>query len=561
MLKFNPNKYHNYAEITEFLKQAAEEFPDYVSLESIGLSYEKRKIWLVSLTNKKSGDHQDKPSIWVDGNTHASEIAGAEACLFFIYKTLTSLKKNSEIQFLLDKMNFYILPQVSPDGSEFFLNNKYEIRSSPKTHPNQSNAEKLVLQDIDQDGEILLMRKENPAGAFKKSSQLKELLVQRNPFDLPSKKETYYKLFKEGIFENYDGFRQIQETKYGLDFNRHFPAGFRPEGSQKGAGPYPSSSSEIRCFVEAFSSRPRIFAHLALHTYGGLVLRPPANSSEEKFDLQDLFILKMLADEAARVSGYESLSTAKDFKYYSRESETGTADEWSFDHRGVYSFTIEIWDVWKAAGIKVTDHVSRYFNPTEYELTKIFKWAKSKLPLSQFYKPWKKVEHPQLGNVEVGGWKTSFLFRNPPSKFLASETQKVNAIILQMAKVTPLINFKKTEIEKIDEKTKKLILIIENEGFLPTQGSQQAIRMKAINKPSVTVKTNGKLKLISGKKYSEIDHLQGRNNFVPFHSPVSGRSGQNTEEAKFEWILQGEGQVEVIFDYQRGGIIRKTIKI
>ncbi len=561
MLKWNPNKYHNYNEITDFLKQVATEFPEYTTLESIGTTLKKRKIWLLSLTNKNTGGHADKPSLWVDGNTHASEIAGAEACLNFIYQTLTNLKKNSDLQFLLDKMNFYILPQVSPDGAEFFIKNKFEIRSSPKLFPNPALHENLVQQDIDQDGEVLLIRKEDQAGAFKISKGNKDILVQRKPFDLPTKKEKFFKLFKEGLFQNYDGFHQTQENPYGFDFNRHFPAGFRPEGTQKGAGPHPAASTEIRSFIEAFVARPRIFAHLSLHTYGGLILRPPANSPEEKFDLQDLLILKTLADEAARVSGYESLSTAKDFKYYSRESEAGTADEWSFDHRGVFSYTIEIWDVWKAAGLKIKDHVSRYFNPTENEMLKIFKWAKSKLPTTQFYKPWKKFAHPQLGEVEIGGWKTGFLFRNPPAKFLNQETLKVNNIIIQMAKVAPLVHIKSIDVQSIDAKTKKLTVIVENQGFLPTNGSRQALKVKAVNSPHFKLNTIGRLKLISGKKQMDIDHLQGRNNFVPFHSPISGRSGQNKEQDQFEWFFQGSGQVEIVFDYQRGGIISKLITI
>lgn len=559
MLKYNSKKYYNYAEITEFLKQVAFEFPDYVTLESIGTTYEKRKIWLLSLTNKKTGGHEDKPSLWVDGNTHASEIAGAQACLFFIYNTLTQFKKNTELRFLLDHMNFYILPQVSPDGAEYFLEKRHEIRSSPRA--DSDGLESLIRSDVDKNGEILLMRKEDPAGAFKKSDTNKDLLTQRKPFDLPSEKQKYYKLYKEGLFQNYDGSSETQESIFGLDFNRHFPAGFRPEGAQKGASTHPMSSVEIRSFVEAFVARPRIFGHIALHTYGGLILRPPANSPEENFDLQDLLVLKTIADEAARVSGYESLSTAKDFKYYSRESESGTADEWSFDHRGVFSLTVEIWDVWKAAGINVKDHVSRYFNPSEKEMLRIFKWAKSKFELKEFYQVWKKFSHPQLGEVEIGGWKTSFLFRNPPTKLLTGENQKVNSIILQFAKTTPLVQIKSTEVQTIDDKTKKLVLIVENQGFLPTNGSKHAIKMKAIHKPIVNLKTDGKLKLISGKKQMEVEHLQGRNNFIPFHSPVSGRSGNNTEQNRFEWFFQGEGQVEITFDYQRGGVVRTIVKI
>lgn len=561
MLQFNSKKYHNYAEITDFLKQAEKEFPDYVSLESIGTSHEKRKIWLLSLTNKNTGGHEDKPSLWIDGNTHASEITGAQACLYFIHQALMKKKKDPEIQFLLDHVNFYILPQVSPDGAEFFLKNNFEIRSSPKTWPEPAAHENLIQKDINTDGEVLMMRKEDPAGAFKKSQTNSEVLVQRSPFDLPSKKQKYYKLYREGLFQNYDGFQEIQDSPFGLDFNRHFPGGWRPEGLQKGAGAQPTASVEIRSLVEAFIARHRIFGHITLHTYGGLILRPPAITPEENFDLADLLVSKVIAEEAAQASGYTHLSTAKDFKYYTRESEAGSADDWSFGHRGVFSFTVEIWDIWKAAGLNVKDHVSRYFNPTENEMLKIFKWAKTKLSLKSFYQPWKKFNHPQLGEVEIGGWKTNFLFTNPPPELLPGELQKVKAIITQFAKVAPLVHLKKTEIKKVDAKTKKLVLVVENQGFLPTHGSTQAIRVKAVQKPTVTLKTSAKLKLISDKKHFETEHLQGRSSFVPFHSPLRGARPKNQEQFQFELFFQGEGTVDITFDYQRGGVIKTQIKI
>lgn len=561
MLKFDTQKYFDYQEITEFLKAAVKEYPELIQFESIGLSYEKRKIWLVSLTNQNTGAAENKPSLWIDANTHASEVAGAQSALYFIFKTLTEYKKKEDLKFLLDHMNFYILPQVSPDGAEFYLKNKYEIRSSPKIWDDPATHENMVQEDIDKNGEVLLMRKEDPAGGFKVSKQNDQLLVQRQAFDLPSKSEKYYSLYKEGLFKNFNGFNETQQAVFGLDLNRQFPAQFRPEGEQKGASSHPMSSPEIRSFVDAFVARPRIFGHIALHTYGGLILRPPAVSPEEKFDLGDLNISKTICDEASRVSGYEALSTSNDFKYYSRESESGTADDWSFEHRGVFSFTIEIWDAWKAAGIEVKDHVSRYFKPAEADLVNIYKWAKANFKLKDFYAPWKEFDHPQIGKVEIGGWKTATLIRNPPPELLKDEMQKVNDIILQFAKILPLVQIKKTEIIKLDAKTTKIVIVIENQGFLPTNGSEQAIKMAAIKKPKVHFKTSSKLTLISGRHHHEIKHLQGRNRYIPIHTPVAVYGSKNTHECQFEWLVQGSGYVDITFDFQRGGVLKTKIDV
>ena len=37
------------------------------------------------------------------------------------------------------------------------------------------------------------------------------------------------------------------------------------------------------------------------------------------------------------------------------------------------------------------------------------------------FAPWKKYAHPQLGEVEIGGWRARFISRNPPPRFLEGE--------------------------------------------------------------------------------------------------------------------------------------------
>ncbi|WP_199784842.1 M14 family zinc carboxypeptidase [Nostoc sp. 'Lobaria pulmonaria (5183) cyanobiont'] len=47
--------------------------------------------------------------------------------------------------------------------------------------------------------------------------------------------------------ENYDGVEiKIQRSKEGLDLNRNFPFLWRQESEQSGAGPYPTSETEVR---------------------------------------------------------------------------------------------------------------------------------------------------------------------------------------------------------------------------------------------------------------------------------------------------------------------------
>jgi hypothetical protein len=66
------------------------------------------------------------------------------------------------------------------------------------------------------------------------------VVLPREPDDdLLDDSGQYYRMLAEGEFLEWDGFNQTQGTRWGLDANRHFPHGYRPEGGQSGAGPHP----------------------------------------------------------------------------------------------------------------------------------------------------------------------------------------------------------------------------------------------------------------------------------------------------------------------------------
>jgi murein tripeptide amidase MpaA len=78
------DRYLRHEELTQALHQLAVDHPDLFVVESIGHSWEGRDIWLVTATAAATGPARDKPALWVDGNIHATEVAGAMACLHFL---------------------------------------------------------------------------------------------------------------------------------------------------------------------------------------------------------------------------------------------------------------------------------------------------------------------------------------------------------------------------------------------------------------------------------------------------------------------------------------------
>jgi hypothetical protein len=73
-------------------------------------------------------------------------------------------------------------------------------------------------------------------------------MVPREPGEFGGQ---YYRVMPEGTLLHYDGLKiTANPDREGLDLNRNFPAYWRQEFEQVGAGPYPTSEPEVRAMVD-----------------------------------------------------------------------------------------------------------------------------------------------------------------------------------------------------------------------------------------------------------------------------------------------------------------------
>ena len=85
--------YHDYKEMVQFLKDVNQKYPQYTDLVSIGKSYQGRDLWLLTVTDFKTGKPEDKPGIWVDGGVDSDEVVSTEAALGLIHRLVTANDK------------------------------------------------------------------------------------------------------------------------------------------------------------------------------------------------------------------------------------------------------------------------------------------------------------------------------------------------------------------------------------------------------------------------------------------------------------------------------------
>jgi murein tripeptide amidase MpaA len=302
----------------------------------------------------------------------------------------------------LDTRVFYICPRVNPDGAEWALADKPKIiRSSTRPYPYEEDPiGGLVMEDIDGDGRMLMMRIPDPNGPWKKHPQEPRLMVRREPDEVGG---DYYRLLPEGRFdEPFDpAILTLQPKKEGLDLNRNFPAYWRQEHEQPGAGPYPTSEPEVRAIVDFIVKHPNITGGITFHTWGGVLLRPYSHQSDEAFPAEDLWTYQKIGAKGTEITGYPNISVFHDFKYHPKEYISGVFDDWLYDHLGIFAWTVEIWSPQRQAGISDYKFIDWYReHPVEDDL-KLLRWSDEVLG-GKGYVDWYTFDHPQLGQGGTG---------------------------------------------------------------------------------------------------------------------------------------------------------------
>jgi murein tripeptide amidase MpaA len=552
------DKFYRYEDLTRILHAYAEEFPQLVKIESIGKSYEGRDIWLMTVTCFATGSDRDKPALWVDGNIHATELAPSSACLYLLQTLVKGYGTHPDITRCLDTRVFYICPRVNPDGAQWALADQPKfIRSSTRPYPyNEEPNEGLMTEDIDGDGRVLTMRIPDPNGNWKICPEEPRLLVPREPIETGGE---YYRLLPEGRIENYDGVLiDIVRPKEGLDLNRNFPSLWRQEFEQQGAGRYPTSEPEVRSLVEFITDHPNITGGIAFHTMSGVLLRPYSHVSDEEFPVNDIRTYKRIGDKGTEITDYPAIAVFHEFRYDPKEFVTGTFDDWAYEHQGIFGWTVEIWSPQRQAGITEYKFIDWYReHPLDDDL-KLLRWSDEKLA-GKGYIDWYPFDHPQLGQVELGGWNTMYAWTNPPPEFLESEIARFPEWLVWHLLISPRLEIYEASAYRLSDDTYRVRLVIHNTGWLPTYVTQKALDKKLVRGCICEIELPEGATLEMGKPREELGQLEGR-----AYKPSSATRNQRDstqDRAKVEWVVRAKAgsTVKLVARCDRAGVVRTEI--
>ncbi len=483
-LQLNPGRYHGeldfpiswkryygYDEWTQIMHDLQEAYPQLADIESIGKSRMGRDQFLLTITAKSTGAHDTKTAMWVDGAVHGNEVNGITCSLYLAWYLLTRYDYDPYIFNMLNTTTFYILPGLNVDANDSYVmwpNTENNPREPYRPEDNDGDGlyDEDQTEDVDGDGELSSMYVEDPEGQYKLSEDGRQFIQVTDPRE---QVQRFRRIGSEGYDNDGDG-RINEDDIGGPDPNRNYPYGWNLQAGW----PYPMSEPETHNAFEFQRTHENIFAGFHYHNTGRLIMFSVPWAVESAAG----------AAGAARTGPYgtgrgyqrltpeERLAQMREENQYAQYFDRTVAPEYRHDmavqteivtmgarilknyrptmagppgsgqaqsntymSTGAYGYLIELWGTHMDADANGDGRVSQ---------EERMDWIDIELTGEGWIMP-HKVDHPDLGEVWIGGSMRKHIGRTPPARYIESEALRNCHFVLYCAS-----QFPKVEVESIE---------------------------------------------------------------------------------------------------------------
>ena len=470
------------------------------TMESLGKTLEGRDVWMVRVGNPSGIPLDERPGVLVVGNLEGDHLVGSQLSLEAI-RYLTSRTAEEAVQAVLTDRVFYFFPRLNPDGAEAMfaaVKDGRRTNAQPRDRDNDGRMDEDGPEDLNGDGYITVMRVPDPAGRYMVDTADTRAMRRADP----GKGEVgAFTLYWEGTDNDGDGFMN-EDAPGGVDLNRNFQHAY-PYWTADG-GPYMVSEVESRALMDFVLEHRNIAAILAFGETDNLVTPPDARgelASAKVLELPafadasfaEIFTQGIVpAGGAGGRSGFRgrgpqflrgaqvgrdndpssgvrpATTVAKpDQTYFKAVSDAyrritgietgplhrtpeGAFFQYGYFQTGVPSFSTQGWGLPKVEGEGDAGLLAAYDSAG-----------------IKAFADWTPYDHPELGDVEIGGF-LPYATQNPPADQLPALGMKQGEFLVELAGMLPRVRIAKTEVEALGGGLFKVQVEVENTGLFPT---------------------------------------------------------------------------------------------
>jgi hypothetical protein len=266
-------------------------------------------------------------------------------------------------------------------------------------------------------------------------------------------------------------------------------------------------------------------------------------------DAEDLRAMREIATQGKHLTGYPDV----------KSNNRSTLPEWAYEHLGLIGYTSELWDRLGRAGLNSVECM-KITDPEKVEDMQValMSWNDRELYGKGFI-DWQEFDHPQLGNVEIGGWEPKYVVQNPPHHLLHQECHKNALWAIAHSAALPELEIGEVKVERLGDNTYQIDVTVHNNGYLPTHITNKGKDVAGLKPDSVRI-SGDKLVVVSGKAEVAVGFLQGYLNAAVGYMHTASTHAKSTAKASFT-VRTAANTAMIEFCSQRAGTVRKEVEL
>lgn len=480
----------------------ASEHAELVSILPVGLSRgtpggEPRRIEALRLASGDLGE--GRPGILVVANIEGPMVYTSGLALDLARRLAADHAAGEDgARALLDHTTVYVIPRANPDAAQARFSSPIQEARGTGTGADDDRDGRSGEDgpsDVDGDGYITWMRIADPEGSWIEDPDDPRLLIEA---DASRGERGKWLLVREGRDLDGDGVA-AEDPQWDAQVDRNFPAGYEDQAPR--AGLYATNEPEARALVEFMLTHPDIQVVVVLGEQDNVVAPPDVVDDDARDTLSvpakgwrqsDADRLALLAERFKESDDHAASAEERD--------EAGTFPHWTYAHRGLWTMAIRPW------AVPLGDEEE---GDERSQGARRLSWLDTN-GVADAHLGWNSFDHPELGAVEVGGFRP-FALIEPPANIWGELVEAQRSLLVDLGPRLARLDLEGVAARDLGGGLLEIRATVVNRGELPLT-STWGERTRTTRPAKVVLRIPADAEVVAGRRQTLVTGLSGGKN-------------------------------------------------